>query len=81
MRINGTCVAHLPLSAIWSTVHFSAPAELVQSGVNWLEIDWPLDLSAGEEEIEHIALAHEQGRVFPLLPVFAEIASLSAVQR
>jgi hypothetical protein len=81
VRINGTCVAHRPLTATWSTVHFSAPAELVQSGVNWLEIDWPLDLPAGEEEIEHIALEHEHGRVLPLLPVFAEISSLSAVQR
>lgn len=80
VRINGTCVAHHPLSATWSTLHFSAPAELVQSGVNWLEIDWPLDLPDSEQEIEHIALEHEHGRIVPLLPVFAEISSLSAVQ-
>jgi hypothetical protein len=81
VRINGTRVAHHPLSETWSTLHFSAPAELVQSGVNWLEIDWPLDLPASEEEIKHIALEHEHGRLVPLLPVFAEISSLSAVQR
>ncbi len=80
VRINGTCVAHRPLSATWSTLLFNAPADLVQSGVNWLEIHWPLDLPAGEEEIEHIALEHEHGRLIPLLPVFAEISSLSAVQ-
>lgn len=80
VRINGTCVAHRPLTPAWSTLYFSAPAHLVQSGVNWLEIDWPLDLPGGEEEIEHIALEHEHGRLIPLLPVFAEISSLSAVQ-
>jgi hypothetical protein len=81
VRINGTCVAHRPLTPAWSNLHFSAPTDLVQSGVNWLEIDWPLDLPDGEQEIEHIALEHEQGRIVPLLPVFAEISSLSAVQR
>jgi hypothetical protein len=53
----------------------------VRSGVNWIEIDWPLDLPAGEDEVEHISLEYEQGRVLPLLPVFAEILALSAVQR
>jgi hypothetical protein len=81
VRINGTCIAHRPLSATWSTLHFSAPADLVQNGVNWLEIHWPLDLPDDREEIEHIALEHEHGRLVPLLPVFAEIFSLSAVQR
>ena len=81
VRINGTCIAHRPLTPAWSTLHFSVPADLVQSGVNWLEIHWPLDLPAGEEEIEHIALEHEHNRLVPLLPVFAEISSLSAVQR
>ncbi|HKH46764.1 MAG TPA: hypothetical protein VKM72_19065 [Thermoanaerobaculia bacterium] len=81
VRINGTCLAHRPLSATWSTLHFSAPTELVQSGVNWLEIHWPFDLPASEEEIKHIAVEHEHGRMVPLLPVFAEISSLSAVQR
>jgi hypothetical protein len=60
-RVPGADQRHLrgpsSLTATWSTVHFSAPAELVQSGVNWLEIDW-LDLPAGEEEIELIALEH-----------------------
>lgn len=79
VRINGTCVARLPLTSEWSTFHFSAPENLVRSGVNWLEIEWPIDLPSGEEEIEHVAREHEQGRLVPLLPVFAEISSLSAV--
>src|SRR4051794_37784967 len=53
VRINGTCVTRLPLTNEWSTFRFSAPCDLVRSGVNWLEIDWPLDLPSGEEEIEH----------------------------
>lgn len=81
MRINGTCVAYPPLTPTWSTLHFSAPADLVQSGVNWLEIDWPLDLPDSKQEIEHIAVEHEHGRIVPLLPVFAEISSLRAIQR
>ncbi len=78
--INGTCVAERPLTPAWGTLRFSAPAHLVQSGVNWLEIQWPLDLPDGQEEIEHIAVEHEHGRLVPLLPVLVEISSLSAVQ-
>jgi hypothetical protein len=81
VRINGTCVVCLPLTSDWSTLCFSAPGNLVQSGVNWLEIDWPIDLPGGEEEIEYIAREHEHGRFVPLLPAFAEISFLSAVQR
>lgn len=78
VRINGTCVTRLPLTHEWSTFRFSAPSHLVQSGVNWLEIDWPLDLPSGEEEIEHVAREHEHGRFVPLLPAFAEISFLTA---
>jgi hypothetical protein len=80
VRINGTPLAAFPLTAEWSTFHLTAPSGLVQSGVNWLEIGWPLELPACEEEIEHIAREHEHGRFVPLLPVFAEISSLTAVQ-
>lgn len=81
IRINGTAVTGFPLTADWSTCRFTAPAGLVRSGVNWLEIGWPLDLPGGEEEIGHIAREHEHGRFVPLLPVFAEISSLNAVQQ
>jgi hypothetical protein len=81
VRINGTCVVRFPLTREWSTFRFSAPSTLVQSGVNWLEIDWPIDFEGGEEEIEHIAREHEHGRFVPLLPTFAEISFLSVVQR
>ncbi len=81
VRINGTPVTRLSLAPEWSTFHFSAPGNLVRSGVNWLEIDWPLDLPRGEEEIEHVAGEHEHGRFVSLLPAFAEISVLTAVQR
>ncbi|MDP9122871.1 MAG: hypothetical protein M3O15_16130, partial [Acidobacteriota bacterium] len=81
LLINGTRVSHLSLTPGWSTTRFTAPPGLVQPGVNWLEIHWPLDLPAGEKAIEHIALEHEHGRFVPLMPVFAEIFSLTAVQR
>jgi len=81
VRINGIYVVRLPLNSEWSTLHFSAPGDLVQSGVNWLEIAWPIDLPGGDEEIEHIAREHEHGRSVPLRPIFAEISSLTAVQR
>ncbi|HEX6903343.1 MAG TPA: hypothetical protein VF789_26740 [Thermoanaerobaculia bacterium] len=80
VRINGTCVTCLPLTHEWSTFRFSAPGNLVRSGVNWLEIDWPLDLPSGEDEIEYVACEHEHGRFVPLLPAFAEISFLTAVQ-
>lgn len=81
VRINGTCVTRFPLTAEWSTFRFSAPENLVQSGVNWLEIDWPTELPGGDEEIDYIAREHEHGRIVPLLPVFAEVSILTAVQR
>lgn len=81
VRINGTCVIRLCLSSEWSTFRFSAPGDLVKNGVNWLEIDWPIDLPSGDEEIEHIAREHEHGRILPLRPIFAEISLLTAVER
>lgn len=81
VRINGTCVIRLPLTHEWNTLRFSAPGNLVQSGVNWLEIEWPVNLQDGEEEIGHIAREYELGRFVPLLPTFAEISFLSVVQR
>jgi hypothetical protein len=80
VRINGTALAGFPLTADWSTCRFTAPSGLVRSGVNWLEIGWPLELPGGEEEIEHMASEHEHGRYVPLLPVFAEISCLTAAQ-
>jgi hypothetical protein len=80
LRINGTRVAQFSLTSEWSTFRFSVPGNLVQIGVNWLEIDWPLGLSDGEEEVERIALDYEHDRPVPLLPVFSEIFSLSAAQ-
>ncbi len=81
LRVNGACVAHFSLTPEWSTVRFSAPAGLVRAGVNWLEIQWARDLPDGEKEVERIALDHERGLPFSLLPVFAEISSLHAVRR
>jgi hypothetical protein len=81
VRVNGACVTRLPLSSEWSTFRFSAPGNLVRSGVNWLEIDWPIDLPCGDEELEYIAREHEHGRNVPLLPIFAEISLLTATQR
>ena len=78
--INGSAVADLQLTGEWASLRFSAPAALVQAGVNWLEIDWPQDLAGGEAAIDHIAREHELGRFVPLLPVFAEISALTAVQ-
>ncbi|HKI03016.1 MAG TPA: hypothetical protein VKK31_13655 [Thermoanaerobaculia bacterium] len=77
LKINGACMARFFLTPEWSTFRFIAPADLVQTGVNWLEIQWPLELSDGAEEVESIASNHERGRPIPLLPVFAEIFSLS----
>jgi hypothetical protein len=65
----------------WSTFRFSVAADLVRSGVNGLEILWPSELADGREEIEQIACDLEHGRPIALLPVFAEIFSLTAVER
>jgi hypothetical protein len=80
LRVNGSPIAQLALTPDWSTHRCSAPAGLAQAGVNWLEIDWPLDLPTGEQELEHIAREHELGRLVPLLPVFGEVFSLRAWQ-
>jgi hypothetical protein len=78
--INGSCAGRLSLTPGWSTYRFSSPAELVRTGVNWLEIDWPLDPPGGEEAIQMIAGELELRRYIPMVPVFAEIFSLTAVE-
>jgi hypothetical protein len=78
--INGTCAGRLSLTPGWSTYRFSAPAHLVQAGVNCLEIDWPVELPDGELVIGSIARELELRRYIPMLPVFAEVFSLTAVE-
>jgi hypothetical protein len=80
LLVNGVPAGQLSLIAEWRTSRWSVPADLVKTGVNWLEIRWPIELPGGEEAIRRAALDLEQSRSLTLLPVFAEISSLRAVQ-
>lgn len=78
IRVNGTPMEEIAPGPGWTVFRFTAPSGVVQAGVNWLEIRWSLDLPPAEEQIAQAAGDLENGRPYTLVPVFAEIHSLTA---
>ena len=74
LRLNGNLVAELPATDRWTSSTFSAPAGLVHSGVNQVEIDWPMPVWPGQQR-EHVADCLEAGEVVEITPMFGLIHS------
>lgn len=75
LRLNGTPVAEIPASDRWTTTAFSAPAQLVQPGLNQVEIGWPLPVWSVEEQKERVAECLEAGEVVEITPMFGLVHS------
>jgi hypothetical protein len=81
VSVNGSEIAKLPASRSWTTAAPAAPAELLRSGFNSVEIDWPTpewDLLAWKEQL---ADGLEAARVGGLAPICGEIHSFRASRR
>lgn len=75
LRLNGTLVAELAAADSWTTATCCAPAELVQHGLNQVEIDWPMPVWSDEKQKERVAECLEAGEVAEVTPMFGLIHS------
>ena len=75
LRLNGTPVAEIQATDRWTTATFSAPAQLVQPGLNQVEIGWPLPVWSVEKQKERVAECLEAGEVVEITPMFGLVHS------
>ena len=75
-RLNGELVAELPATDRWATATCSAPAGLVHSGLNQVELSWPMPLWSGEQQRERVADCLEADELVEVTPMFGLVHSL-----
>ena len=75
LLVNGAPLVEIPASDHWTTKTFSAPATVLCSGVNQVEIRWPMTLWSGRKRKEHIAERLEAGEPAEITPIFGQIHS------
>jgi hypothetical protein len=75
LRLNGSLVAEIAATDRWATTTCSTPAGLVHSGVNQVEIDWPMPVWSDEKQKEHVADCLEAGELVEITPMFGLIHS------
>jgi hypothetical protein len=76
IRLNGEPIGTLALECKWRTHRVELPAPLIRSGINSLELLWPLGSWQADAAIEAAAAELEAGRLAELSPAFADIWSL-----
>jgi hypothetical protein len=75
LRLNGTLVGEIAATDRWTTTTCSAPAGLVQPGLNEVEIRWPMPVWSHEKQREHVADCLEAGELREIIPMFGLIHS------
>ena len=75
LRLNGNIVARVAATDRWTTSTFSTPAGLVHSGLNQVEIDWPMPVWSTEKQRERVAGCLETGEEVEITPMFVLIHS------
>jgi hypothetical protein len=75
LLVNGAPLVQIPASDHWTTKTFSAPAKLLRSGLNEVEICWPMTVWSGEKQREYIAERLEAGEPVEVTPIFGLIHS------
>ena len=73
LRLNGTPFAEVPATNGWTTATLTAPANLFRSGLNQVEICWPMAIWSREKHREHIADCIEAGEPAEITPIFGLI--------
>lgn len=75
LLVNGTPLVQVPASDRWTTETFSAPAKLLCSGINQVEIRWPMTVWSGRKKKDQIAERLEAGEPAEIIPIFGLIHS------
>lgn len=77
--VNGTRIYQVTAGASWASTSFTAPAEVIRSGLNSIEIGWPLPEWSDAEWRDQAARRLEAGELPEIVPVFGEIHSFQAL--
>jgi hypothetical protein len=75
LRLNGDLLIEIPAKECWTTSRFSAPARLVRTGVNQIEIGWPMTAWSGEKHRRLVAERFEVANRVEVTPMFGLIHS------
>ena len=75
LRVNGTPLVEIPATDRWMTRTFSAPTNLLRSGLNHVEVYWPMTVWSREKQMEHVAECFEAGELTEITPIFGLIHS------
>jgi len=75
LRVNGFPLVEIPASDRWTTKTFSVAENLLRSGMNQVEISWPMPAWSQEKKTEHIAECLEAGEPAEITPIFGLIHS------
>ena len=78
LRLNGTPLVEIPAADRWTTSTFSAPAKLLRSGLNQVEICWPMAAWSHDKQQEHVVDCFEAGESVEISPIFGLIHSFRA---
>ena len=76
LRLNGNLVAEFPATDRWATSTCSTPAGLVHSGLNQVEISWPMPVWSGEKQRARVIDCFEAGEMVEITPMFGFVHSL-----
>jgi hypothetical protein len=75
VRVNGGLVAEIAATERWATTTCSVPVELVQPGINQVEIDWPMPVWSDEKQKKHVADCLEAAELVEITPIFGLVHS------
>jgi hypothetical protein len=73
LRVNRTHLAEIPATERWTTATFTAPANMLHSGLNEVEICWPMATWSHDKRREHVADSFEAGESAEITPIFGLI--------
>ena len=73
LRLNDAPLVDLPATDHWTTTTFTAPANMLRSGLNEVEIRWPMAAWSHDQRREYVADRFESGEPVEVTPVFGLI--------
>jgi hypothetical protein len=73
LRVNRTPLVEIPATERWTTTTFTAPANMLHSGLNEVEICWPMATWSHDKRTEHVADSFEAGESVEITPIFGLI--------
>lgn len=78
VRVHNTDIGQLPVSSTWTTANILVPVEVLRSGINTVEIQWPApEWDVATWKIQ-VAEGLQNARAVDVSPVYGEIHAFQA---